>query len=212
MRSLLLPLLLLIANVMGAGMIVPQVLRLHRQRVVGGLSAVWVGGSIAMNAWWVAYAVQAARWGIAPVAAAGVVLYSVIGLQLFALVGSDTVRKLAIGLTFASFPLPILLMGGWNAAGLAIGLSYGIQFAPAVHAALRSTDVDGISSATWTMAWVEASIWLVYGLSIGDAALIAGGGGGTLMAAVISVRLATVTRTDGHSVGRPRTLVAAQSR
>lgn len=212
MDSLLLPLLLLIANVMGGGMIIPQVIRLHRQRVVGGLSGVWIGGSIVMNGWWLAYAVQAGRWGIAPVVAVGVVMYSVIGWQLFSLVGSEVLEKLAIGLAVALFPLPILLMGGWGAAELAIGLSYGAQFAPAVHAAIRSTDVGGISPATWAMAWVEASIWLIYGLSIGDAALIAGGGGGTLMATVILLRLGTVARTAGHSISRPRTFVAVQSR
>lgn len=40
------------------------------------------------------------------------------------------------------------------------------------------------------MAWVEAVIWVTYGRFAGDAALLVGGTGGTLAAAVILVRLA----------------------
>ena len=49
--SVVLPILLVVANVMGAGMIVPQVARLHRVRSVDGLSGIWVGVGVAMNNW-----------------------------------------------------------------------------------------------------------------------------------------------------------------
>ncbi len=80
-------------------------------------------------------------------------------------------------------PFPFLLAGGWRVAGLAIGLCYGMQLVPAVVAACRSRELDGLAPSTWIMAWIEAVIWLVYGLLVLDPALLAGGASGTIMAA-----------------------------
>lgn len=190
MRFDVIAMLVALANVLGVGMIVPQVLKIQRSHDFDGVSGVWVGVGIAMNLWWVAYAVQAQLWGLVPVSIGAIVLYSIIGVQFFKLVGAAAHRSLAFGaLGFGSIPLPFLVLFGWQAAGLAIGFSYGLQFAPAVVAALRSDQLGGISSVTWSMALAEAVIWLVYGVSEGDQALMVGGGGGALMALTILVRL-----------------------
>jgi uncharacterized protein with PQ loop repeat len=193
--SLVLPTAVAIATVMGAGMIVPQVVRLHRTRVVTGLSGTWVGLGLAMNAWWIAYATAEQLWGLLPVSVGALVLYLVITAQYLWLVGSAGARPILQGLAgAAALPGVVLVVGGWTATGLAIGLAYAIQFSPAVVTALRSVDLAGISPVSWAMAWIEAVIWCSYGLAMGDAALVVGGGGGALMATVILTRLWMVAR------------------
>jgi len=87
-------------------------------------------------------------------------------------------------------PLPFLVVGGWQLAGIAVGLSYGVQLLPAVVASLRTTVLSGVSSTTWIIAFVEAALWLVYGSFVVDAAIVLAGAVGVAMAGVILVRLA----------------------
>lgn len=209
MKSMVLPVLLIVANITGAGMILPQVLRLHRRRVVDGLSGVWVGVGIAINLWWFAYALQGSLWGMIPVSVAGAALYVIIACQFFRIVGPDARCSLAMGASgLGLVPLVFLVAAGWNAAGLALGLCYGVQFLPAAIAAMRSASLDAISATTWLLAWIEAVIWFGYGVAIDDPALLVGGAGGAVMASVIIVRLAqdslasTSTSLDGSAVER----------
>ncbi len=74
---------------------------------------------------------------------------------------------------------------------------------PAVVASLRTSALSGVSSATWIIALVEAALWLVYGVGVGDLALTLAGVVGAMMASVILARLAAT----GHRpfvVLRPR--------
>jgi uncharacterized protein with PQ loop repeat len=77
-------------------------------------------------------------------------------------------------------------------AGLAIGLSYGIQLAPAVFAAYRTRQLDGVAPTTWMLSFVEGLLWLAYGAMITDLALLAGGATGVAMAGAILLRLVAV--------------------
>ena len=79
--------LVAVANVMGAGMILPQVLRIHRRRSADGLSAAWVGAGIGLNAWWILYAAAEQLWGLLPVSIGAGFLYLVMVAQLVALEG-----------------------------------------------------------------------------------------------------------------------------
>lgn len=195
LNSVVLSLLLVVANVMGAGMIVPQVVRLRRLRVADGVSAVGVGVGVALNVWWTVYSLEAGLWGIVPVSVAGFGLYSIVAAQLVGLTRGRAGASLALGaFGLGMLPLPFFLLGGWPLAGLAIGLSYGLQFAPAARAALGSEHLDGISPTTWSMAWIEALIWLIYGIAVRDATLLIGGGGGTVMATIILARLLVAVR------------------
>jgi uncharacterized protein with PQ loop repeat len=195
MNPTVMTLLLVLANVMGAGMIVPQVVRLHRVRSADGVSGVWIGVGIAMNSWWIAYGLAESLWGILPVSIAAAALYLVMAGQYLGLLGRPGLRPLVTGLFLLGLvPMPFLAVGGWSIAGLVVGLAYAIQFSPAAFATLRSNELSGVSTVTWSMAWVEAVIWVIYGLSTGDAALLVGGTGGTLAATVILVRLAFVRR------------------
>ncbi len=195
MFSFLLSAAVVLATLAGVGMIVPQVVRLHRRRLVDGVSGVGIGVGVILNLWWTMYALHGGLWAIVPVSIGGFALYSVMAAQVGRLAGAaaltDVVRG---GVAIGIVPLVVLLAGGWWAAGLAIGLSYGVQFVPAAITAIRSSRVGGISPATWSLALLEANVWFVYGWVVGDPALVIGGGGGSLMALVILWRLASARR------------------
>lgn len=188
--SLVMPALLVVASVMGAGMILPQVLRFRRTRSADGVSGAWVGVGVAINAWWIVYAVAESLWGLVPVSVVAFVLYCMIACQYAALAGRGSVRGIAAGvLATGALPVPFLLAGGWPAAGLCIGLVYAVQYSPAAVTAVRAVDLRGISPVTWTMAFVEAGIWFVYGLVEADVALLVGGAGGTVLSGIVLVCL-----------------------
>jgi uncharacterized protein with PQ loop repeat len=198
--ALLLSSALVVANVLGVAMIWPQVARLYRHRTTGGVSPVWVGVGIALNTWWLIYALAQHLVGLMPVSTGGLILYLTIATLLHRLTGGATTARLTLStLAVGSVPLAGLVAGGWPGAGLAVGLAYGVQFSPAAVAAMGAPDISGISPATWWMALVEAVIWMLYGMASGDLPLIVGGTGGTIMALTILVRLGL-----GRSlIGRP---------
>lgn len=191
-ETIVLPILLGVANAAGVGMIVPQVVRLRRHGSAEGVSAVWIGVGLVMNLWWLAYALALALWGLVPVAVGGAALYATMALQMVRIVGPAVLIPVWRGHAVGLLPLGGLIGGGWAGAGLAIGLLYGAVFAPAVWTAVRSTSLAGVSVTTWVLAWVEAAIWLLYGSTTGDVALVVGGLGGAVMSAIILIRLAAV--------------------
>ena len=208
MTAVLVTTMLVVANVMGAGMAYPQAARLVRQRRTAGVSGVWAGVSLSMNLWWLAYGSSEGLWGLVPVSAVAAVLYGVIIVAYVGAAGRSRIPGVATGLlVLGMVPLPFLLVGGWRVAGLAIGLCYGMQLVPAVAAACRSRELQGLAPSTWIMAWIEAVIWLVYGVLVLDPALLAGGASGTVLSAVILTRLA-VTGHRPFRIIRPVWAVA----
>lgn len=191
MNPVILSALIAIANVLGVGMIVPQVRRLGgHYRSAEGVSGGWIGVGIALNVWWLAYATENHVWGMIPVSLGAAALYIAMAALLFRHNGRTAITSVVYGLaTLGLLPLPFLLLDGWDTAGLAIGASYGLQFTPAAFVAIRSADVSGISLTTWIMALIEAAIWWGYGVSSDDRALVLGGAGATIMSAIILVRL-----------------------
>ena len=75
MTALVMASVVLAANVLGAGMAYPQARKLVRTRRADGVSTVWVGISMAMNAWWVVYGLVAQVWALIPVSAVSLALY-----------------------------------------------------------------------------------------------------------------------------------------
>jgi uncharacterized protein with PQ loop repeat len=188
---LLLNFLVVAATVLGSWMAFPQARHIARTRRVDGVSAAWIGVSLAINAWWLTYGLVAGVWALVPVSIVSLLLYGVMAWFFVLSVGRAAVPGLALGLFgLGMVPLPFLLIGGWELAGVAVGLSYGVQLLPAVVASLRTSALSGVSSTTWIIASVEAALWLVYGLGVGDAALTLAGLVGVVMASVILVRLA----------------------
>jgi uncharacterized protein with PQ loop repeat len=189
--QLLLNSLVVAATVLGSWMAFPQARRIARTRRVDGVSATWIGVSLALNAWWLTYGLVAGVWALVPVSIISLMLYGVMACFYVLSVGRVAVPGLALGaLGLGMVPLPFLLIGGWELAGVVVGLSYGIQLLPAVVASLRTSVLSGVSSTTWIIAAVESMLWLVYGFGVGDVALTLAGLVGVVMASVILVRLA----------------------
>ncbi|MGB0113610.1 MAG: hypothetical protein WBP59_10350 [Ilumatobacteraceae bacterium] len=188
--NLVLNFLVLLATVLGSWMAFPQARRIARTREVDGVSATWIGVSLGINAWWLVYGVTQGVWALVPVSVASLVLYGVMAVGYLSAVRLRALPGFAFGVFgLGMIPLPFLLLGGWAAAGIAIGLCYGVQLLPAVVAACRTNVLTGVSAATWLIAWLEAVIWVAYGLGVDDAALMLAGGVGAAMASIILVRL-----------------------
>lgn len=191
MTAVFVTIMIVVANVMGAGMAYPQASRLIRTGNTRGVSGVWAGVSVTMNLWWLAYGLAHGLWGLVPVSGIAAVLYAAIAVAYIRSVGPHGLRGVLLGaLVLGMVPAPFLAVGGWKVAGLAIGLCYGMQLLPAVVAACRTRELHGVAPSSWIMAWVEAVIWTIYGFAAADAALLAGGISGTLMASLILGRLA----------------------
>ena len=188
---LLLNFLVVVATVLGSWMAFPQARRIARTRRVDGVSSTWIGVSLAINAWWLTYGLVAGVWALVPVSIISLLLYGVMAWFFVLSIGRAAVPGLALGaFGLGMVPLPFLLIGGWELAGVAVGLSYGVQLLPAVVASLRTSALSGVSSTTWIIASLESVLWLAYGLGVGDAALTLAGLVGVVMASVILVRLA----------------------
>jgi len=193
------------ATVLGSGMALPQARQLARSRSTEGVSPTWVGVSLALNGWWLAYGLAAHVWALVPVSMISFLLYLSMAVVFVGSVGRPSVRPLLVGaLGLGMIPLPFLVFGGWASAGLAVGFCYGVQLLPAVVAVLRSPALGGVSAATWLIAWTESMLWLVYGVGIVDVALVVAGVVGVAMSSVILVKLSV----SGH---RPLDAIAPRA-
>lgn len=187
----------IVGTTTGVGMLVPQVVRLRRQASTEGVSAQWVGVGLAMNTWWLVYSIAIGLWGLLPISIISIVLYGDIARSLKRLSPVSSLAAIvAGGLMIGWIPAVALSVGGWSGAGLAIGLCYGIQFAPAAVTAWRVDQLDGLSPITWVLALIEAAAWFAYGFVTADDALLVGGGGGSVMAAIILIRFLEPLRPD----------------
>ena len=68
----------------------------------------------------------------------------------------------------------LLLAGLWLGGALAVGLAAGVLVTqgPQVRKALQEEDLSGLTPATWWLSVLDATTWGVYGLALGDAALL----------------------------------------
>ena len=177
-----------IATLLGVGMLIPQTLSMMRTKDFRGVSAAWIGGGIAINSGWLVYALWVGLLGLIPVSIGSLVLYLAMAVMFSRHGRSEFPRVLvSFGLVTALFIIAALVGGGVGAFGFTIALTYSAQFGPAAWSALFSSDVSGISAITWIMALIEAIIWAAYGASLGDVALLFGGGGASIMSALVLV-------------------------
>ena len=194
--DLLLTIVALTATAIGSATAMPQARRLARTRRVDGVSPTWIGVSVALNGWWIAYAVASELWLLLPVTVSSLTLYTITGVFYLRTVGTTALPAIATGaLVLGMIPLPFLLVGGWGAAGLALGLSYGVQLLPAMIRVLRTDALAGIAAGTWAIVWSEALLWLIYGLGVSDVALVTSGVAGVSIAGVVLARLVST----GHA-------------
>ncbi|MGB3736653.1 MAG: hypothetical protein WA964_16970 [Ilumatobacter sp.] len=208
MTAVFVTIMIVVANVMGAGMAYPQASKLIRTGNTRGVSGVWAGVSLTMNIWWLAYGLANDLWGLVPVSGVAAVLYVAIIVAYLRSAGRSAAGGVLLGaFVLGMVPAPFLAVGGWAVAGLAIGLCYGMQLVPAVAAACRTRELHGVAPSTWIMAWVEAVIWVGYGLYVVDSALLAGGVSGAILTSVILGRL-MATGHEPFRIRRPARAMA----
>lgn len=181
------------ANIVGATMAIPQARKVRLSRRVDGVSPVWAAVSTAVNAAWVPYGLAVGDVGIIPVSVVSVMAYVTIAVGICRF-GTDPApqvltRMVGSGLGILVVPATVLVVRGWAAAGVTLGLLYGVQLAPAVVAVYRSADVSGVSAATWVIAFAEAALWGVYGFGRLDPGLMSLAASGMFMASLVLARL-----------------------
>ena len=209
--TLALNFLVLSASVLGSAMAYPQARRLVRTRCIEGISASWIGVSLALNSWWLAYGVGTGVWAIVPVSAISLALYVTIAIVYVSTKGRGGLSPIALGFATLGFvPVPFAVVGGWELLGIAIGLCYGLQLLPAVIGVHRTRELSGVSAATWFLAATESVIWFVYGWLVRDAALTLAGVVGVAMSALILVRLAATGHRPMSALAVPRRASLAQ--
>jgi uncharacterized protein with PQ loop repeat len=203
--------LVLIASALGSAMAFPQARRLVRTRCVEGISASWIGVSLALNAWWFTYGIGAGVWAVVPVSAISFVIYATIAVVYVHTTGRTGATAVALGAVALGFiPVPFGVLGGWELLGIAIGLCYGLQLLPAVVGVHRTRELSGVSSATWFLAAVESVIWFLYGLVARDSALTLAGVVGVAMSGLILARLAATGHRPLGAFAAARRPVPAQ--
>lgn len=206
MPSYLLPLVVIVANVLGAAMALPQAAKLHQRQRVDGVSPSWAAISATVNGWWAVYGIGVGDLGIVPVSVVSVMAYLAIAISLvrfgrgsaWRTSGAMVATAVAIGVV----PAIAVATAGWTTAGVVLGLLYGIQLSPAVVTVYRAADVSGVSAATWLLAFFEAILWGVYGLARVDAGLLSLALAGVAMSGLVLARLFVRrprrTRTTGR--------------
>ena len=179
------------ANLLGTVMTLPQAIRLVRTRRLAGVSATWAALSVTVNAWWLVYATGVGDPAIVPVSAVSVAGYLTILVAMRRFGGGNLPTSGVAPLSATVLlPLAALAIGGWEAAGMTLGVLYGVQLAPAVLGAFRSSDLAGVSPGTWLLALLEAALWGVYGSAADDLGLVVLAVVGAVMSALVLGRLA----------------------
>ena len=143
----------LVATVLSGVMMLPQVVRLVRTRVSAGVSATWLSFGVVLNSGWVAYCIEMRLWLVVPLqvsvvaqqaVALGVLLPLDRGQQRSTLIRAGLLALVCIG---------VFAAGGWTVLGVGLVTSYGILvLGPAAIRAWRSSDLSGISPATWKLS------------------------------------------------------------
>lgn len=186
-------LVVIAATALGGAMAVPQAWKVLRTRSTQGVSGVWAAVSLTVNVWWGAYAFGVDDIAIFPVAAISVMAYLVIAVAIVRF-GDDAPGRLLAAMAagsigIAAVPLVALALGGWSAAGVVLGMLYGVQLSPAVVAVYRAADVSGVSAATWVLALAEAVLWGMYGFARIDHGIVALAITGTAASTLVLARL-----------------------
>lgn len=195
-----LTMLLIVGNIFGVGMLIPQAQKLARTQHLGGVSPRWIGLGFAINAGWLAYSLLADLPGLIPVSSGALALYGWMLVTIGRISPSGIRQALATAIALLTALTFTALTAGVTAMGLlGLGLLYIVQFTPAAWESIKSADLSGIAPMTWVMALVEAAIWATYAQSTGDIALLLGGIGASVMSIVVLANLLRFRIAPSHT-------------
>ena len=166
MSATLVDVLAVVAPLIYLVRLLPQPVRLWRTGVAAGVSALAAMNGVIADVGWLVYGISSG-------------LPAVWGVSAFALIPATWTFLLLRREVSRS---DLLLAGVWalalgvsaavGAIGLTLGLGVLVTQGPQVWTALRDDDLRGIAPGTWWIAVLDATAWGVYGLGIGDGALM----------------------------------------
>ena len=178
--------LALVASVVFLVRLLPQPVRLARRGVASGVSALAGLNAVVATLAWLVYGLYAGLpvvWGVS-VLALGPGVWQVVLLR-------REVRWPDVAWTGAL----VAVLVAAAAAGLfaaALAFTVLVTAGPQLWRACTHHDLDGLAPATWWVALVDAATWGLYGVAIGDVALIGYFVVLGVTAALILLRLARV--------------------
>lgn len=144
-------------------LLIPQIIKLIRTGDSAGVSSIWPSLGFVSNVGWLAYMVSQHFW-IATVAPLSAVITYGVTLRVLSSTGRSLRPSYVSGLIWTVLLAATGLMGGWLTLGVVLGLTYGVQLAPAVVSAYRTANPSGIAPGTWWIGLVEALLWGYFGL------------------------------------------------
>lgn len=159
------------ATLLAAVFLLPQIGRLITTRDVRGVSSTWVLFGIMTNVAWVVYLAGQRLWVpvIAPALAAAT--YAAV-LALLSRFGPVDRAGSSGCLLYGSVLGLAGGLGGWQVLAVVLALSPVIQIAPGVREVYRHARPSGVSAPTWSIAGAEAAAWGAYGALVSDPALL----------------------------------------
>ncbi len=181
------------ATVLAAWQLVPQVVKLRRVALPTGLSPTWALLGISTNVAWVAYRWSQGLWLGLP---SPVIAASLYVATLWLIVRSRPNLRWAgvAGVAWFCCAVGAAAIGGWVLLGAVLGLSSGLQAAPSIWAAYRSSRPVGIAPSLWIIGLAQALLWGYYGWANADSALVLYGSTLSLAALLILGRYAYAHR------------------
>ena len=195
----------LIATLLAACGALPQIVRIARTGDAAGVSLTAAALGVATELAWVVHGFHAGLWLVIPEAILMTATNAALALAVVRVGGLARVAILG-GLCWGVV-LMLATVANPSVAAAALGGAYLVQVTPAVWTAWRTTVPSGVSAATWIVMAIEALLWGVYGVVVGDPACISFGVIGTVASIAITARVLGVGRH--RAAGRvPSVLVA----
>lgn len=185
------------ATVLAAWQLVPQVVKLRRVALPAGLSPTWALLGISTNVAWVAYRWSQGLWLGLPSPVIAALLYTATLWLIVRSVPSLRWAGLA-GMAWFGCVGGAAVIGGWALVGTVLGLSSGLQAAPSIWAAYRSTRPAAIAPSLWVIGFAQAVLWGYYGWANADLALVLYGITLSLAALLILGRYGFARRLARH--------------
>jgi uncharacterized protein with PQ loop repeat len=182
-----------LATLLAAIQLLPQVLKLRRDRTTAGLSPTWALLGVSINVGWVSYRWSQELWLSipSPVIAAGLYLATLMMID-------DLEPRMQWGRFVAIALLGVLsgagAAGGSLAVGTVLALSSGAQAAPLLWRAFRSRELGGVAPTVWMIGLTQACLWGHYGWWHTDVALMVYAATTAVVAVAMLARYAHVRR------------------
>jgi len=172
--------------------LLPQPVRLFRSGVAEGVSPMAAYNAVLVAFAWLYYGIEqrlVVVWLVS-------VLALIPGLWQSALLVRRT-RKVDV-LGAGAWALALVVAFAVGHFGALLGLGVIVSTGPQVVEVLRSDDVSGVATATWWISILDAALWGLYGVALGDGPLIGYGVILVVCSVVVLVRLAVVRRQAPH--------------